>query len=994
MKIKKVAAFFLLCLIPAMPSWGYWIWSPEQGKFINAESAGEDTADAQYQYALQLYREKNLEKAEKELSDLVDKFPAASIAPEAQYRLGTIYEEIGDYLKAFKAYKKLIDSYPQSERLTEIIEREYRIGNVFLSGKKGKFMGLEILPSLPKAAEVFMHIVEKAPYGEYGDKAQQRLGIVYKQMGQYEKAMEAFQGLIDQYPQSELVPEARFELAETSFLKSANEFRDQRALDEAGTQVEEFLERYPDSESSVTAAKFRQQIDEKNAEKNYRIGLYYEKTDYLQSALIYYKDVAERYPHTKWGEKANERLQALKQPAEFLGKEAQELADEIQRLRQQLAAIPEKDNLEAEQLKRKIERLEKRQESVEKSKKESLESHEADIKRRTAELKQKFKNLEKKEKLLQKTPSDDLQKAMDRWRASLIEEQAALENERQKLAGWREDLGVEDRRWMEMLPFIGDGKQDLEGIRSLDAKDFYKLSAEKTNLLEEKELLYKQRSEILHALGEAEDQRPIAPENEAAQQNLQNLQQEIQALETQIEEKRQAYETQYGEGWKKWMQMPGKLVQNSAAAITGLNPFHHDGSSLESMSLEALLEQQMHLKEKVAAQQGMVETLQDAFNEELALKEQKRIMQMLESDTPVDPQELRKTIRQTEKEIRGRYEEIKDRHKRKKDLLNRLDELFKTEEDSQGILLSTADTVTAPVRGFGRFWKAFFFGLPDKDVELTKSVKKMKDGSAGLKEQAMAIRTEIEKESLIIEARSEEIKKMKKELDILKAKASLQGGLQFRSAMVDLPFSFIREAVESANRLIPEQDRAAKLTELLADESQKLERLKKQQQDLEAALQSKTPAPASEAPTVETAQEETGLPAEVALKEEIERLIEQLKTRQKAFDEQQQALRSLPSGETVAATTEAGKKLQKELQEVESRLQKAAKEEQKLEAREAEILGRRLAKADEMIGKAASEAMREDLKTEKQRLEERLSQVRLRQDFLSNEMKRFQAGSA
>ena len=93
MKNKKFAILLFLLLFPAVSSWAYWVWSPEAGKFVNPEGSGQDSAEQQYDYAMQFYKEKNFDEAAKQLQDMLKKYPGARIASEAQYRLGTIYEE-------------------------------------------------------------------------------------------------------------------------------------------------------------------------------------------------------------------------------------------------------------------------------------------------------------------------------------------------------------------------------------------------------------------------------------------------------------------------------------------------------------------------------------------------------------------------------------------------------------------------------------------------------------------------------------------------------------------------------------------------------------------------------------------------------------------------------------------------------------------------------------------------------------------------------------
>ena len=94
----------------------------------------------------------------------------------------------------------------------------------------------------------------------------------------------------------------------------------------------------------------------------------------------------------------------------------------------------------------------------------------------------------------------------------------------------------------------------------------------------------------------------------------------------------------------------------------------------------------------------------------------------------------------------------------------------------------------------------------------------------------------------MIEAQYEKVLKMQQQLEALKAKASLSGGYKFRAAFVKIPYAFIQEAVESADRMVPRRDRQEVLIHLLDKESQELEKLKAQQSELESWIEKKTPA--------------------------------------------------------------------------------------------------------------------------------------------------------
>ena len=661
MKISKVFALIFLLLLPHSFAFADWVWSPEQGKFVNTQSETHSGADDIFDNALDLYKEKKLDKAAEQFKIILKQYPKSRVAPESQYRLGTIAEEIGDFVEAHKAYQALIKAYPQSERFEEVIEREYQIGTMFLSGKKGKLLGLDIRPSLPLAIEVFKQIVAAAPYGAFGDKAQFDLGTAYQKSGSFDDSLEAYQNLIDQYPKSNLVQQARLRMTEVSYAKSSSQTRDQNALEEAARQAQSYLKRYPGSEEAREAEKISREVDELNAEKNYRIGLYYEKDNYLTSALIYYRDTAKRYPDTSWGQKAAEKMQSLQEPVKYLNAKAEELHKELGALKAKYQALGSGQKTEREQLKKEIAQLQKRIKAIDKNKSESLDRRKQDIKRREQELNEKFKELERKKKRFKNNTSPEFQKAMDRWRGSLEAERDALAEEKSRLESWRSELGIPETKFYDNLipdhlPFMGKPETPLQKIQQMDEKEFYKLSRKKKELLEKKEKLYKRYSELQALL------TPERSESGLKQKRLRGVakkdfgkptdpkllarKNEIEALEAKVDEKMALYEKHFGKSAEQELEA---MIENQTAQKPVINPFTGGTGDLQKKSIEELLELKMHLMEQVKAQQDIVETLNTAFDKELALKEQQSMMKSLDNQKDVDVRKLRKEIKSTEK---------------------------------------------------------------------------------------------------------------------------------------------------------------------------------------------------------------------------------------------------------------------------------------------------------------------------------------------------------
>ncbi len=996
MKASKVFAFIFVLSLSYAPAYADWVWSPEQGKFINTESDTQSGADDIFDNALDLYKEKKLDKAAEQFKLILKQYPKSRVAPESQYRLGTICEETGDFVEAHKAYQALIKSYPQSERFDEVIEREYQIGTMFLSGKKGKLMGLDIRPSLPLATEVFQKIVESAPYGAFGDKAQFGLAMAYQKSGRFDDSLDAYQALIDQYPQSPLVQDARLQMTEVSYAKSSSQTRDQGALDEAARQAQSYLKKYPDSAESEKAAKINQEIDELNAEKNYRIGLYYEKDNYLASALIYYCDTAKRYPNTSWGQKASDKMQSLQEPVKYLNAKTDELQKALASLEEKYRSLGAGQKSEKEALGKEIAEIKKKIKSVNKNKSQSLDRRKQDLKRREAELKEKFKELERKKKRYKDNTSPEFQKAMDRWLASLEAERDALDEEKARLDSWRSELGVPDEKFYEnLIPdmhlFQGESETPLQKIQRLDEKELYKLSKQKKELLEKKEKLYKRYSELQTLIVPERSEsglkqkrlRGIVPQDPSQPLDPKLLEREkqIEALEAKLNAKMALYEKHFGKAAEQELEA---MIERQSAPKEAFNPFAASAGDLQAKSIEELLELKMHLTEQIKAQQDIVETLSTAFDKELALKEQREMIKAVEENKEVDARKLRKEIKGVEKELRKRYQDIQDRQENKKKLLAELDATLNPTEGKQGVLRTLAKPVTGPAY----LVKAFVFGLPNEDVELTKAAQQ-----PGADEKAKKLQEAIELESLMIQAQSEELNKLEKELEILNSQASLAGGMKFRSSLVKVPYAFIDEAVQSARRVVPRKSRKDVLLNRLDDQTRELNRLKAELDATEAVIKEKTPARATPAESsgeaaADNKEQSEPAPDEKQLREDAMNLREQLEVAYSVYAQEQRLVLGDAAGFEEPKDAEQAKQYQ-ELKEVGGKISGVIDQELVIEQQERVILEKRIAEADKVLPTVTSKAMQQDIETEKSRISARLNDLAVRHDFLSKEKERF-----
>ncbi|MFH1577710.1 MAG: tetratricopeptide repeat protein [Candidatus Omnitrophota bacterium] len=112
----------------------FWIWTPKSGEWVNPKYTAKPTPEGQLEYALEVYNEGRLKEARGEFTKLIKQYPKSSEAAEAQYYLGLIEEKSNRIYEAYLAYQKVIDKYPFSSRVNEIIENEFKIADRFMQG--------------------------------------------------------------------------------------------------------------------------------------------------------------------------------------------------------------------------------------------------------------------------------------------------------------------------------------------------------------------------------------------------------------------------------------------------------------------------------------------------------------------------------------------------------------------------------------------------------------------------------------------------------------------------------------------------------------------------------------------------------------------------------------------------------------------------------------------------------------------------------------------
>jgi outer membrane protein assembly factor BamD len=307
---RIILSFCIIFVLSASPAYSFWIWTPKTGKWVNPKNVPKDSPKAQFDFAKGFYDESKYADAIREFKKLLKAYPKSFEASEAQYYLGLVEEKQDNLYEAYQAYQRVIDKYPFSERIKEIIEKEYSIAEKFITGYKRKALGVT-LPVENPAIEILTKVVENSTYGPLASKAEYKLGLLLKGLERYYEAEEAFNKVINNYPDSEWAEPSKFQIASCRAAVSRGPDYDQGAMQEAKQKFEEFAKEHPDAVLSKEAEANISKLKEKEAAASYNIAVFYEKQKAYQAARIYYENVMTNYSDSPWAVKALERLQAM-----------------------------------------------------------------------------------------------------------------------------------------------------------------------------------------------------------------------------------------------------------------------------------------------------------------------------------------------------------------------------------------------------------------------------------------------------------------------------------------------------------------------------------------------------------------------------------------------------------------------------------------------------------------------------------------------------------
>ncbi len=222
------------------------------------------TPQQEYAEASLLYNAESYEEASARLEEYVRKYPESNNADNAKLQIANGHLQQGKYEEAIAAYQEILTSYPEGDAADQAA---LSIGDAYFAQRKidEAIEAYEkLLLKYPRfstqtaaSAQDRMNAVEDIEEDlrvlnegndAEKDNAQYDIAYIYFAVfGDYERAIEEFQKVLDQWPKSELADEALWKLGECHWNIAARRLPSKAFSDEheAYMRLMEIYNRYP-----------------------------------------------------------------------------------------------------------------------------------------------------------------------------------------------------------------------------------------------------------------------------------------------------------------------------------------------------------------------------------------------------------------------------------------------------------------------------------------------------------------------------------------------------------------------------------------------------------------------------------------------------------------------------------------------------------------------------------------------------------------------------
>ncbi len=233
------------------------------------------------------------------------------LAREAELGSAETYLANRRYYKAHKILEPLAAEFGTDDTTIRVIELEFVIAEVFLSGTKRRWLGMRMLPAEELGIKILDGITANYPDTDLAEKALKTKADYYYRRGDFDLAEDEYARLISTFPRSQWLLQANLRRAQATLAQFPGTKFDGAALIESEERFSRFRNDFPQAVGVHDVDLVLEDIRNRRAQKEFEIGEYYMKVGKEKAGTFYYRSVIKRWPDTSASTRAQAALTAL-----------------------------------------------------------------------------------------------------------------------------------------------------------------------------------------------------------------------------------------------------------------------------------------------------------------------------------------------------------------------------------------------------------------------------------------------------------------------------------------------------------------------------------------------------------------------------------------------------------------------------------------------------------------------------------------------------------
>jgi len=282
-----------------------------QGQWIAIDASDPSSPPSRVELIRRAVEGGRNSRAVKLAKQFLDSYPDDPNREQVLMLAGQAQMNRGLYYQAYEWFDRQANEFPAGEYFDRAMDRQYRIADAFLEGKKRVALGIFLLPAREEGIEILQRIVERSPGTAMAEWSLLRIADYHFCRKNYLESAEAYDNYLIMFRSSPQAPEAMLQAASATHRSFRDLPYDHSPLIEARQRYSEYTQQYPVRSRAENVPQIINSIDMTLAHKTYLTGEFYRRTSQPRAAAWYYLTVIRRYGDTVWAQRAGEAMELL-----------------------------------------------------------------------------------------------------------------------------------------------------------------------------------------------------------------------------------------------------------------------------------------------------------------------------------------------------------------------------------------------------------------------------------------------------------------------------------------------------------------------------------------------------------------------------------------------------------------------------------------------------------------------------------------------------------